>query len=807
MDLRKALLAVRFMGASNLFRSILYALKRDWSERSVSSSPISGPPLSPGTLQEFSDHARGGRFHFEGADLDVTFLTPDLVRLSWTPGVAPVPYALVDRDWPSVSVEHDIHPGRGQVTTAALAVVVQADGTVEHVSPEGEVIRTVSPPTRRGEQWTERASLPDEAHVYGLGERAAPLNLRGETYQMWNTDPGGSYGRGADPLYLTVPLYLVHTADRSYLLFYENPFPGVVRLYKNSEVVFDGGMLRSYFTVGSIAQVLERYTTLTGRPPLPPRWSLGFHQSRWGYASQEEIREVAEAFRNQDLPLHAIHLDIDHMAGYRVFTLNERGFPELDALASELREHNVRLITILDPGVKVDRRYALFRDGLARGAFVRSPDRRGVQVAPVWPGWAAYPDFTHPRAREWWGEHYPLLLEKGVRGFWHDMNEPAAFAGWGSPTLPLNASHHMEGRGGDHREAHNLYALLMAQAGYEALERLMPDQRPWILSRSGWAGLQRYAWTWTGDTESSWHMLRQTIPTVLNLGLSGIPFSGPDIGGFSGAPDAELFTRWFQLAAFLPFFRNHAALGTPRREPWAFGEPHLKVFRRYLKLRQRLLPYLYTLAWEASRSGAPLVRPVFWEHPDDQRLFGVDDAFLLGPHLLIAPALEPGISARSVCLPPGSWYHVWDDAILSGNETRDLPVTPGQIPVLARAGAVIPMEREDELHLHVYAPPAGSGHGRVYSDSGDGSGDWRLDRFAVYREENELTLQWAQKGEYLFPYKQVSLFLHGFQALSALVDGEEVPFDGTRLAVGYFERVAFRAPPPGYNTPVKKATT
>ncbi|HEY9651505.1 MAG TPA: TIM-barrel domain-containing protein, partial [Coleofasciculaceae cyanobacterium] len=261
---------------------------------------------------------------------------------------------------------------------------------------------------------------------------------------------------------------------------------------------------------------------------------------------------------------------------------------------------------------------------------------------PVWPGWCVFPDFTNPKVRTWWSRQYEYLLDVGVAGFWHDMNEPAAFILWGDRSLPKVTQHYMEGRGGDHREAHNVYGLLQAQAAYLALCNYQPQVRPFIVSRAGWAGLQRYAWTWTGDIECTWVAMRQTVATVVGLGLSGIPYSGPDIGGFQGNPSAELYLRWFQMSCFLTFCRSHCANNVEYRAPWTYGEPYLSIIREFLQLRYRLMPYLYTLAWEASQKGYPPVRPVFWCDSEDSALWDVEDAFLLGNALLICPIFQEG---------------------------------------------------------------------------------------------------------------------------------------------------------------------
>ena len=441
-----------------------------------------------------------------------------------------------------------------------------------------------------------------------------------------------------------MPVFVTLGANGACLAFYDNPWDGGITLGERAEIRFTGGPARWYLAAGSLARVLELYTALTGRSPLPPRWALGYQQSQWGYRRQSEMRRIAEEFRRRELPLSALYLDIDCLRGNRVLTPDLRRYPTLPAWSRELRARGVHLVASVNPGIKGERRFDLYAEARRLGLFCRRPDGRPMPGV-CWPGWAAWIDFTDPRAREWWGRQYGRLRELGIDGFWHDMNEPAVFTAGGDPSLPLCTRHELEGRGGDHREAHNLYGLGMNRAAYEGLRAREPERRPFIVSRSGWAGGQRYAWTWTGDMRTGWDNLRQSLASVLGLGLSGFPFAGPDIGGFSGEPpSAELFIRWFQLASFLPFFRTHSAWYLPRREPWEFGPEAEAILRKALELRYRLLPYWYTLAWEAGRTGAPPVRPLCWSDPGSAELRAADDAFLLGDALLVAPVFEPGAS-------------------------------------------------------------------------------------------------------------------------------------------------------------------
>jgi alpha-glucosidase len=790
--LEKALGAIRFIGIGGVWNALRYALARDWLEWRFRTPQPSRGWADPGPLEGVEPFDGGARWRFSRTELEITFLAPDLARCEWTGGPPPLPYALARTEWPPVEAQLQQTPDGWLLQTDALAVLVQTDGSLSFRDAEGRVLREEQPPTKEGGGWVHRAILRPQERLYGLGERAAPLNLRGGVYRMWNSDPGGGYQRGDDPLYLCIPVYLgLHPAG-SYLVFYENPFDATFDLgaadVSIAEARLSGGALRTYFIAGPPDNALARYTELTGRPPLPPSWALGYHQCRWSYRTAEEVEAIADGFRQHDLPLQAIHLDLAYMDGCRVFTVDRTRFPDLAGLASELAERGVRLVTIIDSGVKWDPQYDVFREGLARGHFCRRPDGEPVR-APVWPGTCVFPDFTNAETRTWWGQQYARLLDAGVGGYWHDMNEPAAFAAWGEPTLPYVTRHHLEGRGGDHREAHNLYALLQVRGAYESLRTQRPEQRPFFISRAGWAGLQRYSWCWTGDGVSTWEGLRQTIATVLGLGLSGIAYTGPDIGGFSGAPSAELYLRWFQMAAFMPFFRTHSALDTPRREPWVFGEPYLTIVREFLRLRERLLPYLYTLCWEAAQTGAPLVRPVLWPDGSDVALWDADDAFLLGDELLVAPVLEAGAERREVALPAGHWYSLWDDERLQGPGHVECAAPLMRIPVLVRAGSLLPMVEEERLVLHVYAPLSGPGGGQLYTDAGDGYGPWRLDRFAMQRDRDGLTVEWETEGDFPLPYDAIEVCLHGVTARQAAVDGEPLPVSGQQFVVPAFRQL------------------
>lgn len=786
-------------------KAFRYSRWKEKVERDVVLSKQSQTFESPGKLLNSQTNGSSARFTFEYAQLEVSFLTYDLVRMDWQPGLLPVSYSIERQTWPSIETHfeetsdgyfvssHSAENGLG------LKVSVLKDGRVIFSDRDENILREESPPEKLGQGWTQRSQLYPEEAIYGLGERSATLNLRlskekttkqkssqnSKTFRMWNYDAAGSYDTGSDPMYLCIPAYLGLHHKGSYLVFYENSFDAYFNFDEIATAAFENGALRYYVIVGAPAQLLNRYTELTGRSPLPPRWALGYHQSHWGYRTEKAVRATYQKFEAHDLPLSVIHLDIDVQVEFRAFTIDPIRFPNLNGFIKELLDHGVQFVTILNPGVKFSRKSNLFLEGCMLDAFCKLSNGRLV-VAPVWPGWCVFPDFTNPAVRHWWSRQYQFLLDMGVAGFWHDMNEPAAFITWGDRSLPPRATQHfMEGRGGNHLEAHNLYGLLQAKAAYQSLHQSRPLQRPFIVSRSGWAGLQRYAWTWTGDIACTWTALRQTISTVLGLGLSGIPYSGPDIGGFQGNPTAELYLRWFQMCSFLMFCRTHSANNVEDRAPWTYGEPILTILRQFLQLRYRLIPYFYTLSWEASQKGYPPIRPLFWLDPTDPTFWNIEDAFLLGNQLLVYPILQQGQQSLQVKLPKGEWYNFWDDKLLEGEVKLNICLE--QIPVLVKAGTILPMEESNSFNLlpqqsrtgkililHLYPSNEEPSELTLYNDCGDGYDTSRLDKFRIQPTADSIELSWTSEGEFTFPYQSIKVRVHNMTISQAWVDGTAI---------------------------------
>jgi alpha-glucosidase len=602
---------------------------------------------------------------------------------------------------------------------------------------------------------------------YGLGEKAgATLSRDTQQFVMWNTDTYG-YPRGLDPIYQSIGFYvalrhakppvftvtndtLARPRGYAYGLFLDNTSRTYFDMGKTdpARVTFGAasGELNYYVFTGGKERtpknVLRDYTDLTGRAPLPPLWALGNQQSRWSYYPEARVREVARGFRESRIPADVIYLDIDYMDGFRVFTWNRERFPDPPKLISDLRGQGFRTVVIIDPGIKVDPNYSAYKEGQAGGHFVKNADGSELH-ATVWPGVCAFPDFTDPKAREWFGSLYRKNLDEGVAGFWNDMNEPGVFLSEGTPkpdvyhhpmkTFPSDARHAGDGAPGTHARYHNVYGMQMARSTFEGLRRLRPDARPFVLTRAGYAGVQRYAAVWTGDNVASWDHLRLSIPMLLNLGVSGVPLVGSDVGGFSGNPSPELYARWLQAAALTPFLRSHSEAGSRPHEPYSFGEEFTRINRASVELRYRLLPYLYTLFREHAETGAPPMRPLWFEYPDDARTYLIEDEYLVGRDLLVAPVVRESAAKRGVYFPAGDdWVDWWTGRTYEGGKDAEVEAPPDRLPLFVRAGAVIPTQpvvqhtgEMPKAPLTLLVAPGADGTSSFYEDAGDGYGERR----------------------------------------------------------------------------------
>jgi len=602
-----------------------------------------------------------------------------------------------------------------------------------------------------------RQSPPDE-HYFGLGDKPGPLDRRNEAFVDWNTDSFG-WQESTDPIYKSIPFFITYNRGIAAATFLDNPWRASFEFNKEYRDAYsfgsEAGPLDYYILYGPEPKaVVEAWAWLVGKTPLPPVWALGYQQSRYSYYPESEVRRIAARLRSERIPADVIWMDIDYQLKNRPFTVDPEKFPTFDQMIKDLRADHFHTVVITDLHIAdlPNQGYKPYDEGVAGDHFVKNPDG-STYVGIVWPGKSVFPDFTQKQSRDWWGTLYADFVSKGVAGFWNDMNEPAVFE-VPSKTMPDDVQHRIEEPGfitrtTNHLEVHNIFGMQNSRGTFEGLLKLAPDARPFVMTRASYAGGQRYAATWTGDNSSTWNHLRQTIPQLVNLGLSGFAMSGADVGGFAGSPQAELLTRWLEVAAFQPIDRDHTAINTNPQEPWENGtQEDVNLRRRYIEERYHLLPYIYTTAEEMSRTGLPIMRPLFLEFPTPTADGGPADlanagSFMLGPDLLVAQSPYPDeVDNYSVALPPVGWYDYWTGALVEGQPGRKAidnnPVAEAEVtihrsldtlPVFVRSGAIVPeqplVESTDEkpqgpLMLRVYPPakPGAACHGSLYLDDG-----------------------------------------------------------------------------------------
>ncbi|MCW5254741.1 TIM-barrel domain-containing protein [Streptomyces sp. SHP 1-2] len=717
----------------------------------------------PGAVRGAEPGPGGGVVRFGRAWLRIFVAVNGAVFWGWD-GAGPEPsYAVAGRcpePDPRAVLEPD-KDGGWRVVAERVTVAVCRRGSVEVRTPGGVVLRRELPPRwwepvgGGAARWTQRSEVAADARFFGLGGWSRGPRLRDGAYRLWNAEPG----RGGGAASVTMPVQLVVADAGTHLVFHDCGWDGTVTLREGEEgagsghdrpgrsvLRMAGGPLRCWAVVGTPARVLRIWASLTGAAALPPVWALGHQHAPGGTGGEAEVRRAVAGHLGRGLALDAVHLDLGHAGGGGVFTVDGERFPKLPALAEELRRDGVRLVSAVVPGVPAVPGRAVYDDGAAGDVFVRGA--AGEVVRGVGRGGeVVFPDFTREGVRAWWGGFYAERLGQGFAGVRHDGDEPVSPAAFGGATLPRSARHGLEGRGGDHREAHNVYALCMARAGYEALRRLAPEERPFVLSRSGWAGTQRYGGVWSAAPAEGWPGLRASLALVLGLGLCGVPYAGPDAGGTGGRMSPELYLRSLQLGAYLPLFRTRGA-GPGAGEPWEGDARVLEGARAVFAERRRLLPYFVALAHGARRTGAPWVRPLWWSAPEDRELRDCEDAFTLGDCLLVAPVCEPGVERRSVRLPRGRWYDTATERVYEGPVRVTVDAPPDRIPVFARAGSVVPVRGADGgLELEVWAPAPGlAGGGLVVPDAGGGrdgaeperyTARWRGRRLVVEREDGD----------------------------------------------------------------------
>jgi len=609
-------------------------------------------------------------------------------------------------------------------------------------------------------------------HFYGFGEKTGFLDKRGELYTMWNTDVYAPHNPETDALYQSIPFFITHREGRSYGIFLDNPSKTTFNMKEEGHYSFeaDRGTLNYYvFSGPHMKDVIGQYTELTGRIPLPPKWAIGYHQSRYSYETEEEVLELVKNFKEKGIPIDVVYLDIHYMDGYRVFTFDRTRFPNPEKLIKGLKDLGVRVVTIVDPGVKVDPEYQVYQEGIKNKYFCTYLEGN-IFFGDVWPGKSAFPDFTEEKVRKWWKDLHHFYTNLGIEGIWNDMNEPAVFNE--TKTMDLEVVHANDGDPKTHRELHNIYGLMMSKSTYEGMKNQLSGKRPFVLTRAGYSGIQRYAAVWTGDNRSFWEHLQLTVPMIMNLGLSGVPFAGSDIGGFAHDTNAELFTRWIELGAFIPYFRNHSAIGTRRQEPWSFGQKYEDIIKRYIQLRYKWLPQWYSLFEEASRTGIPMMRPLLLEYPEDPQTYNLYDQFMIGDNVIIAPVMEPSKHRRIVYLPEGRWVNYWTDEVFEGKRHHMIEAPLEILPIFVKEGTALVLgeekshtgEKDERLNLHLYCGKETTYSFSIYDDDGETfnyeNGEYIRLKIDMVDKKGEIHLQSSVEGNFKPSWDKLNIILH-----------------------------------------------
>jgi len=713
---------------------------------------------------------------YEKQEVTVKVITDEIIRVLvplWKKGYESI---AIEGD-PSVPVDFDVTGAEGtvEIKTGAVTLTLKDDFQFVFTNCEGTTllssyngVRAIKPTLSdtavklleaEGHVLDEGQkphdiellfNLRDDERFYGLGDKTGFLNKHGFSYENWNSDIPQLHHENMPALYKSIPFVIGASADATYGLFFDNTFHSYIDMGCESTDYFfygaDDGNIDMYFMAGeAMADIIEHYTYLTGRAPLPQLWTLGYHQCRWGYESATDIRDIATKMRANKIPCESVQYDIDYMEGYRVFTWDETNYEPKGQLISELAKDGFKAVCIIDPGVKVDKGYFMYDEGVENDYFARDPETDEIYVNEVWPGDSVYPDFGRADVRDWWGDSHKKLVDMGMQGIWNDMNEPASFRG----PLPDDVKFHIEDRLTDHSEVHNVYGHFMSMATYEGMKKLT-GKRPLVITRACYSGTQKYSAVWTGDNQSVWSHLRMLTPQLCNLGISGFPIAGTDIGGFGGNTNPELLTRWIQAATFSTFFRNHCAKGHIMQEPWNFGEQVTNIYRKYVELHYRFLPYIYDLLFECQITGLPVMRPLVLHYEDDENTFNLNDEYLVGENILVAPVVDPGVTKRMVYLPVGTWVNYWNGARFTGGQHILVDAPIDTMPIFIKEGSIIPMYEPvqyvgekpfDTLELLVTGD---SCFGYHYQDNGEDfeylQGQYNLYSFTYENEKLETEL-------------------------------------------------------------------
>jgi alpha-glucosidase len=726
----------------------------------------------------------------ENAYATITVYAPDIirVRIDQQPLKKDISYAVVGTpEKNKVKIEN----GADQIiiTTDSLKTVIQKKPfSISYYTPDGRIINEEESGLNTswvGNEVTAYRHMQKNERFIGLGEKTGNLDRQGSGYTNWNTDAFG-YKADQDPIYSSIPFYIGIHDSLNYGIFLDNTFQsdfnfGASNDRFSSFGARDGEMNYYFIYNTKIADIIKSYTYLTGRMKLPPLWSLGYQQNRYSYYPDTEVLRIAETLREKKIPADGITLDIHYMDRYQLFTWDKERFPNPIQMTTKLKEMGFRTTVIVDPGIKIEPGAVAYEKGLKDGVFIKYSDGKNYS-GQVWPGWCNFTDFTSEKGRNFWRGEMKFFADNGVSGIWNDMNEIAT---WGQK-IPNNVLFDFEGRKGTILEAHNVYGSLMARTSYEGA-KAATNERPFVLTRAGYAGLQRYTAIWTGDNRSEDDHMLAGVRLLNSLGLSGVPFTGMDIGGFTGNPSHALYARWIQLGAFFPYFRNHTAINTKSSEPWTFGEEVTEISRNYISLRYKLMPYLYSTFYEATQTGLPVVRSLAIDNTFDSSIYKTDfqNQFLFGPSMLVIP-VESGKDFTKIYLPKGNWYDLYTDKKENGGKEEIIELKAQILPVYVKESTIIPMQTlvqstaiapSDTMLLHIYKGALPNTY-TYYEDDGK---SFEYEKGSYYKRNitydpaaNKIIFQKAD-GKMDSKFTNIALILHGFDGQQKIsVNGNSV---------------------------------
>ncbi len=736
-----------------------------------------------GNIQSATIKGQNINIKTDAAFVDVTVYSPNIIRIRMDkqPLKKDFSYAVITEPIPTKTTITQTATEVTIITDSLKAIFTKKPYAVTFYNNAGMIISEDEKGLTTSwinEEVTTYKKMQDGERFIGLGEKTGDLDRKGNGYTNWNTDAYG-YSTGQDPIYSTIPFYIGIHHNSNYGIFMDNTFQSDFNFGASndrfSSFAARGGEMNYYFIYHtSVADIIKSYTALTGRMKLPPLWSLGYQQNRYSYYPDTEVLRIAQTLREKKIPADGITLDIHYMDKYQLFTWNKERFPNPKGLTDKLKEMGFKTTVIVDPGIKVVPGAAAFDRGLKADAYIKYSDGK-YYTGQVWPGWCHFTDYTSNNGRNFWRSEMKFFVDNGVSGVWNDMNEIAT---WGQK-MPSNVIFDFEGRKATHLEAHNVYGSLMARTSYEGY-RAISTERPFVLTRAGYAGLQRFSAIWTGDNRSEDGHMMAGVRLINSLGLSGVSFTGMDVGGFTGNPSIGLYNRWVQLGAFIPYFRNHTGINSKSSEPWAYGEEVTEIARNYISLRYKLLPYIYSSFYESTQTGMPVNRSLAIDYTYDNNIYNwwSQNQFMFGQGIMVCP-MESGKDFAKIYLPKANWYDMYSDEMHKGGTEKTIELTMQKLPVFIKESSIIPMQTlvqstsiapSDTLLVHLYK--GSQPNTFVYYEDDGKTFDYEKGMFykrnIMYNPtNNQLTFD-AVDGKLNSKFNNIAVILHGFNTINTL---------------------------------------